>query len=569
MPASIDFRSLVDSNTPLVIHKTCDDTLILHLYEVAIKSSIIAHQGDENYKNCRVLIYDSKSGVVTTTPEIKSGELSLRAPGQDEEDKKPKAPTPPIGSVQTSPMTRINNAFLEAEKRAKTDRSRYFFIIRDVDDLLRNNPTFFGLMNRFTDNKEQRARISVYIITTLDEVPIEYQRIALIQSYQFADDDQLTVMLAKNSEQVICRNVKRLVPIMRGLTYKQMVNYIPVALHYARVKLKAKATTQNSKEVLEEFIQTMEDFKQNIQRMSFVHMERPDKGLTEIGGNDLFKEKIFLLSKIFKASKDESEFRIQKTKGLLLTGSPGTGKSTMSKAIAYEFGIPYLRLSLNQMYGKFLGESETRLKAVLEFANSCGALVEIDEIDKEVQPDKETNATEGRVIASLLTYMAGDHNIVFVGTANAIEHLPEALYRKGRFDEIFWFDLPTREERAAIFMIHLERHGIDASKDPDSFNKVVDNSTNFVGAEIQWAIEEATRRNYAANLDKGNSKVESFWKTLYTVLDGVVPHAIHKKDAIVKARKALITVATPASSVSKFHKEFAEGLKVRQRNEEI
>lgn len=848
----IDFETIVGSMCPLVIHKTNDDNLLYHSYEIAITRTIVKNQGAENYKSCMVYLYDSKAGVTLCKPEVVGSELQLKRAEKKEEPQNGPARPAGMPQPQLSPLTRISNMFAESEKRAKTDRSRYFAIIRDVDDMIRNNPQFLSLLNRFTDDKEQRGRLSVYIITTLsdNDLPPAYQTIGLVQSYPFADDDQILSILSKSADPVVRANAKRLVSTMRGLTFKQMVNYTPVAMAAARENLKVTKKDYESPQVVDEFVRVMDDFKQGIQKVSYLHMERPKRGLIDIGGNDLFKQKIGTLSKIFRSRDKASEFKIRKTKGLLLTGLPGclskttklkirrkqhtkeytveeayhfyhgiehpdievlrtwdksdvkiesllpdgmilyqeienfwfsgnkevfrlttesgkqvdvteehpfyspdhpkadkegfvqlkqlrpgdsvhvkiekeltgrlprkfnrrevhlryhpfawkqfvngqrykrthfarivveagmnnmspeelikicrtdrkrtttlkflsndldvhhkdgnflndspenlevlpasahheehrdisiqnlpharatsekiaavqrigivatyditmkgqhknyvaqdfvvhnTGKSTMSKAIAYEFDIPYVRLSLNQMYGKFLGESETRLKQTLDFANSIGALVEIDEIDKELQPEKETNATEGRVVASLLTYMAGEHDIVFVGTANTIDHLPEALYRKGRFDEIFFFDLPNREERAAIFMIHLKNAGIDAEKFQDEFNQAVDNSVNFVGAEIQWAIEETTRLAFVANLDKekGKNNIAMFWKTLYTVLSGVVPHAIHKKDAIRKARTDLVTIATPSSSCSKFHKEFAEGLKVRQKNEEI
>lgn len=184
-------------------------------------------------------------------------------------------------------------------------------------------------------------------------------------------------------------------------------------------------------------------------------------------------------------------------KGLLLLGVQGGGKSLAAKSVAGAWGVPLLRLDFAALYNKFYGETERNLRDALKTAGVMAPCVLwIDEIEKGLATESGDDGGPGkRILGTLLTWMAERRDQVFlVATANDIESLPPELLRKGRFDEIFFVDLPKPEVRAAIFGIHLKKRG----QDPAAFDlpRLAGLCDGFSGAEIEQAVVAAL---YAAH----------------------------------------------------------------------
>ncbi|MDR2189068.1 MAG: AAA family ATPase [Azonexus sp.] len=180
-------------------------------------------------------------------------------------------------------------------------------------------------------------------------------------------------------------------------------------------------------------------------------------------------------------------------RGVLLLGVQGAGKSLAAKTIAGAWGVPLLRLDFATLYNKFHGETERNLRAVLHSADAMAPCsLWIDEIEKGLATDSgdADGGVSRRVLGTLLTWMAERKSRVFmVATANDISRLPPELLRKGRFDEIFFVDLPSAAVRAEIFRIHLARRRID----PAAFDlaALAAAAAGFSGAEIEQAIVSA------------------------------------------------------------------------------
>ncbi|MCX7890813.1 MAG: AAA family ATPase [Burkholderiales bacterium] len=188
-------------------------------------------------------------------------------------------------------------------------------------------------------------------------------------------------------------------------------------------------------------------------------------------------------------------------KGMLLTGVQGSGKSLAAKAVAGAWGVPLLRLDFGTLYNKFFGETERNLREALAAAEAMAPCVLwIDEIEKGLASDASGGTDGGvsrRVLGTLLTWMAERRSKVFlVATANDIAMLPPELVRKGRFDEIFFVDLPDAPARAEVFRIHLARRKLD----PAAFDlaALAALTEGFSGAEVEQAIVAALYEAHAA-----------------------------------------------------------------------
>ncbi|KQY54700.1 AAA family ATPase [Lysobacter sp. Root494] len=193
---------------------------------------------------------------------------------------------------------------------------------------------------------------------------------------------------------------------------------------------------------------------------------------------------------------------LEPPKGLLLLGVQGCGKSMIAKAVAGGFGVPLVRLDFGSLYNKYQGETERNLREALAASEQLEpCVVWIDEIEKGLASD--TGDLDGgvsrRVLGYLLTWMAERRSRVFlVATANSVEALPPELLRKGRFDEVFFVDLPDAATREQLFALHLEKRGFNAAL--FELPALVAASEGFSGAEIEQAIVSAMFAASAANV---------------------------------------------------------------------
>lgn len=224
----------------------------------------------------------------------------------------------------------------------------------------------------------------------------------------------------------------------------------------------------------------------------------------EIGGLNNLKR--WLEAREKALGREAEDYGLEAPRGVLLLGVQGAGKSLCTKAIATAWQRPLLRLDPGSLYDKFIGESERRLRRALAQAEAMSPIVLwIDEIEKGFASAAGRNTDGGvsrRIFGELLTWMQEHTSPVFVAaTANDIESLPPELLRKGRFDEIFFVDLPDADARKEIFSIHLEKR----DRDPARFDldELAEASRGFSGAEIEQAVTSALHRAFAEDEDLG------------------------------------------------------------------
>ncbi|MDX2017397.1 MAG: AAA family ATPase [Planctomycetota bacterium] len=213
------------------------------------------------------------------------------------------------------------------------------------------------------------------------------------------------------------------------------------------------------------------------------------------------------------AFSDKAEaFGLVPPRGVMLLGVQGAGKSLACKAIAAAWNRPLLRLDPGALYDRYVGESERRLREALRQAEAMApAVLWIDEIEKAFA-SAASRSTDGglsqRMFGALLTWMQEHREPVFlVATANDIEALPPELLRKGRFDEIFFVDLPTPEAREAIFAIHLKKR----KRDPGAFDlaRLARASEGYSGAEIEQGVLAALHEAFAKGRDVTTDSLEN------------------------------------------------------------
>jgi ATPase family associated with various cellular activities (AAA) len=227
----------------------------------------------------------------------------------------------------------------------------------------------------------------------------------------------------------------------------------------------------------------------------------------DVGGLSRLKSWLSQRRAVFRG--DESAAHLDPPKGILLLGIQGCGKSLAAKATAAIFGVPLLRLDFAAIYDKYHGETERKLRESLQTADVMSPCVLwIDEIEKGIAGRGGETGTTQRVLGTFLTWMAERKNRVFVvATANDISSLPPELVRKGRFDEIFFVDLPTAEIRASILAIHLSSRDQPLGNfDITSLAAAMD---GFSGAEIEQAVVAALYAAHAKKQPLSNAHIKA------------------------------------------------------------
>jgi AAA+ superfamily predicted ATPase len=276
-------------------------------------------------------------------------------------------------------------------------------------------------------------------------------------------------------------DAEELVKAAQGLTLSEAENAF------------AKAIAHDGRLSRDDVALVLDEKRQVIRKSGLLEYYPTEERLADVGGLDSLKGWLGRRGAAF--SEEARRFGLPEPKGLLLLGVQGCGKSLTAKAIAAQWGLPLLRLDLGRIFSGLVGSSEENLRRAIQVAESVAPVVLwVDEIEKGLAGGQGSGTLDGgvsaRVMGTLLTWLQEKTAPVFVvATANRIEHLPPELLRKGRFDEIFFIDLPAAAERREIFRIHVEKRGRDPAA--HDLAALARQAEGFSGAEIEQAVVSA------------------------------------------------------------------------------
>ena len=236
-----------------------------------------------------------------------------------------------------------------------------------------------------------------------------------------------------------------------------------------------------------------------LNRSGHLHYEYDTARFADVAGAGRVKRWVEQRRRVFVDG--DAPAGLDPPKGILLLGVQGCGKSLLAKSVAGAFGVPLVRLDFGTLYDKYQGETERNLRDALASAEQLAPCVLwIDEIEKGLAQggSDSDGGVSRRVLGYLLTWMAERRSRVFlVATANQVHELPPELLRKGRFDEIFFDDLPGRDARREVFALHLARRSL--ATDGFDLDALADASDGFSGAEIEQAIVAGLYAAHAAD----------------------------------------------------------------------
>ncbi|HIJ64660.1 MAG TPA: AAA family ATPase [Candidatus Hydrogenedentes bacterium] len=441
---------------------------------------------------------------------------------------------PPKGKRTREPLA-VLNEILQADAAA-------IYILKDFHHYLEAPEIARQL--RDLGSALRHTRKSIVIVAPVLKLPPELEKTMTIIDLPLPKYDELkelleTKILGRSGSRKFKVSLSpqertRLVKAAQGLTLTEAENAFAMAI--------VRDSTLDGSDIQA----LIAEKRQIIRKSGILEYYDVSESLASVGGMDTLKD---WLKKRLKAFSDEArQYGLPQPRGILLMGVQGCGKSLVAKTIASSWRLPLLRMDMSRIFQGFIGSSEQNMRKAVKIAESLAPVVLwIDEIEKAfsgVEGSSSSDAgTTARVVGTFLTWIQEKTAPVFVvATANEVKGLPPELLRKGRLDEIFFVDLPRRQERAEIFKIHLAK----VRRDPAKFDidKLAAAASGFSGAEIEQAIISALHDSFFQGREVETSDI-------ITSITETVPLSKTMHEKIGRLREWAHDRARPVSSLQR------------------
>ena len=371
---------------------------------------------------------------------------------------------------------------------------------------------------------------TVIVVSPIYKIAPELERFFLSVPYELPTQDQIAETVTRLTDGWIEADMfswdseeqkRKVISNAGGMTEDEVENALALSL--------VKTKTIDPSIIMEEKSKALEG-------AGVLEYTPFDGDMSAVGGLNVLKDWLSRRKNV-KFDPRAGEFGVANPKGVFLLGPPGTGKSLTAKCTAQEFGLPLIKFDMSKVFSRFVGSSEERMRQVFNQIESLApAVLWVDEIEKAMAGANASGEMDSgvskRVYGQLITWMEErpkDKLIYIVATANSIMGLPAPLLR--RFDEVFWADLPTEDDRKEILNIHLTKREKEMPSKA-SVNKIAALTQGFSGAEIEKVVDAALVDAFADNPDKPELK----GKHLENAASTVVPQARLNREEIEASR---------------------------------
>lgn len=368
-------------------------------------------------------------------------------------------------------------------------------------------------------HEAKKIGVTYVFISTTFEVPSELEHEVIVHNMNLPKKEDFKELLQYLKEEndmneVTDEEIEKASMAALGLTLLEAENAFATAISKTG---KFDLSTINSVK------------QQIICKDGLLECQPAEETLETVGGMKNFTE--YAAERFSAYSKEAQEYGLPYPKGVLLVGIPGCGKSLASKALANMWNVPLVKLDLGKLFGSYVGDTESNTRRALQIAESMAPCVLwLDEIDKGLSGVNGTgdSGVTARMFGTILTWLQEKKDPVYViATANNISSLPQELLRKGRFDEIFFVDLPHLEERKEIFEIQIKKH----NRKPEDFDveKLAQESDGYNGAEIEECVVDAMFRAWNDGKRAYSTEdIEEAMKKIKPASEGIMGETVKK-----------------------------------------
>lgn len=371
-----------------------------------------------------------------------------------------------------------------------------FLVLKDVHSEL-ENPNVISCLkwiaerNLYTEN----FHATVFIVSSVLKLPKELENYIAIYDIPLPDNDQIVSIIADITKHDLQIEIEQdvldaMAVSLKGLNEFQIRQILTLAFHDG-----GYITKEDTALILQEK-------EQLLKKSGMLELVNFKESIDDIGGLEKLKEWLSQKAHIFRNLDKAIRFGVDIPKGIMIIGMPGCGKSLAAKATAKLFNVPLVRLDVGRLLGKYVGESEENMRNALHLAEAISPCVLwIDEVEKAfsgVGGSSGGSEVTTRLFGQFLTWMQEKENTVFiVATANDISRIPPEFLRKGRFDELFFVDLPNEKERRKIFEIHFKKRN-KWNREMD-IHKLVEKTEGYNGADLEAVVKETIESAFINN----------------------------------------------------------------------
>jgi len=415
--------------------------------------------------------------------------------------------------------------------------------------ILKDFHTFFGAQNRNVDYsiirkvrdlvpvlKASVKPKSVVFLSPMVVLPNELQKDVTILDFDLPSIEEIREMLDKMIEvnqqsgridiSLDESEKQRLCKAALGLTLQEAENAF------------ARAMVEDGRLNIDDLEIILEEKYQVIKKTGILEFVKSDLKIDDVGGLENLKRWLMKRNKSWLDTAQK--YNLPSPRGVLITGVPGCGKSLTAKAISAMWQLPLLRLDVGKIFSGLVGSSEENMRKAIQTAEAVApSILWIDEIEKGFTGLNSSgdSGTSSRIFGTFLTWMQEKTKPVFVvATSNDISRLPPELLRKGRFDEIFFVDLPTLKERKDIFKLHLKRRlthpdvAGDMKINDELLTNLATRTEGFAGAEIEQVVVSALFEAFSQDRALRVSDLER-------VIENTVPLSVTQSEQIIRIRE--------------------------------
>lgn len=370
----------------------------------------------------------------------------------------------------------------------------HIIVLKDIHVYLNDEyPTVISLLKSICQKiNKGDIESTIIIVSNTVKIPKELEKfITIFEMDEMTQDDikeYIKSYLDYYGMSVAPKRLKELSVAFKGLSEYEIDSLLNLTI--------AKGSDFNNSNGIRSI---HEQKRQIIMKTNILEMINVKEKISDIGGLNNLKQWLERKARVFKDIDRAMEFGVDMPKGLLIAGIPGCGKSLAAKATSALFEVPLLKLDMGKIMGKYLGESETNMRKAIKLAEAISPCVLwVDELEKGFAGvDGSGHEVTMRLFGTFLTWLQEKQTPVFVvATANDISKMPPELLRKGRFDDIFYVDLPDDRERESIFKIHIARRR-ESDVNKIEYSKLVNKTAGFSGADIEGVVVDAVENAFA------------------------------------------------------------------------
>lgn len=370
--------------------------------------------------------------------------------------------------------------------------------------------------------KKEENYCPIIVISPLVSIPLEHEKLFTVINFDTATEQEINqivdlfVSKMKSSAQkkgkqleVSEKEIEKCKYLAKGLTKTEIINLLSLSgCKYANI---------NS----EIFLEARENL---INKTGLLTLMNPNLSIDDMGGNEVFKEWVNEVK--ITNSKEAQEYGVERSKGYLSIGVPGTSKTLSAEMISSELNLPLLKFNISKVMSSLVGKSEQNMEKALDVVKACApCILLIDEIEKTLSGMQSSGRTDGgtmaRVIGGLLQFLSSEDSkdVFTVMTSNDVSQMPPELTRSGRLDTIWYFGLPSLEERKEIWKIHFGKQSVEVSDEIIDYAANI--SENLTGAEIKEAVKVAMRKSFIRFMESKQKEITT--NDIDSALEDVIP----------------------------------------------